>query len=140
MSSARAHEANVTLERDMPTRDIEMLADAAKLEQVLLNLLNNAIEAMASATQQTNGDGGGSITLRARRHPRHVLLEVEDQGPGLPSADAPIFDPFFSTKPDGTGLGLAITHRIVSDHHGSITVESRPGRTVFRVSLPLEAQ
>jgi signal transduction histidine kinase len=69
-----------------------------------------------------------------------MFFEVEDDGPGLPSPDAPIFDPFFSTKPHGTGLGLAITHRIVADHGGDITVESRPGRTVFRVTLPLEPE
>jgi nitrogen-specific signal transduction histidine kinase len=66
------------------------------------------------------------------------MLEVEDDGPGLKSPDAPIFDAFFSTKPNGTGLGLAIVHRIVTDHSGTIDVESRPGRTCFRVLLPME--
>ena len=62
---------------------------------------------------------------------------MEDDGPGLASPDAPIFDAFYTTRPQGTGLGLAIVHRAVSDHGGTIEVESRPGRTVFRVRLPL---
>jgi nitrogen-specific signal transduction histidine kinase len=67
-----------------------------------------------------------------------VFIDVEDDGPGLTSPDAPIFDPFFSTKQGGTGLGLAITHRIVTDHRGTIDVSSRPGRTSFHIALPLE--
>ncbi len=105
----------------------------AKMEQVLLNLVANAIEALAA-------QGGGRVTLRVRRLPRDVFFEVEDTGPGLPSPGAPIFDPFFSTKVNGTGLGLAISHRIVSDHGGDLVVESRPGRTVFRATLPLEME
>jgi signal transduction histidine kinase len=83
---------------------------------------------------------GGTATMRVRRQPRSVFFEIEDDGPGIPTSNAPIFDPFFSTKPDGTGLGLSITHRIVTDHRGTIVVESRPGRTVFRVTLPLEPE
>lgn len=76
--------------------------------------------------------------MRVRREAKKAILEVEDDGPGLSEPTAPIFDPFFSTKPRGTGLGLSIVHRIVSDHGGTIAFESRPGRTVFRVSLPTE--
>jgi nitrogen-specific signal transduction histidine kinase len=76
------------------------------------------------------------VTLRTRRRPRHALIEIEDDGPGLPSPEAPIFDAFYSTKPNGTGLGLAIVHRIVTDHGGTVEVESVPGRTLFRVLLP----
>jgi signal transduction histidine kinase len=81
--------------------------------------------------------GGGRVIVRTRRTPRQGVIEVEDEGPGLPAPDAPIFDAFYSTKPHGTGLGLAIVHRVVSDHGGLVEVESRPGRTVFTVSLPL---
>jgi len=96
-----------------------------------LNLLNNAIEALTPG-------GGGNVVVRARREPRAVWIEVEDDGPGLPSGDAPVFDAFFSTKPNGTGLGLSIVHRIVSDHGGTIEVDSRPGQTRFRLRLPLK--
>jgi nitrogen-specific signal transduction histidine kinase len=83
--------------------------------------------------------GGGRLTCRAVRTPRAAVIEIEDDGPGLPSPEAPIFDPFFSTKPKGTGLGLAIAHRIVTDHDGVLDVSSHPGKTVFRITLPLQA-
>jgi nitrogen-specific signal transduction histidine kinase len=67
-----------------------------------------------------------------------VILEVEDDGPGLPTHGAPVFDAFYSTKPKGTGLGLAIALRIASDHGGTITVDSKPGKTRFSVVLPWE--
>ena len=108
-----------------------MEVDRERLQQVLLNLMQNAVEALAR---------GGTVTVRARREPRHAVIDVEDDGPGLPSDSAPIFDAFFSTKPAGTGLGLAIVHRIVTDHGGTIDVESRPGRTQFRIRLPLTQQ
>jgi signal transduction histidine kinase len=124
--------AHVEIVRDLPSKDIVAEIDASKLEQVLLNLARNAIEALQAI-------GGGRVTLRLRRQPKNVVLEIEDDGPGLPDADAPIFDAFYTTKAHGTGLGLAITHRIVTDHDGTIEVDSRPGRTVFRVLLPLQS-
>jgi signal transduction histidine kinase len=129
----RAADAHVELTNDFPSRDSELNVDPDKIEQVLLNLLTNAIEAVATG-------GRGHVILRVRRQPRSVTFAVEDNGPGLPSANAPIFDAFFSTKPNGTGLGLAITHRIVTDHGGDVAVESRPGHTVFRVQLPLDPE
>ncbi len=120
--------AEVTV--DLPAADLVVPIDAGKIEQVLLNLLRNALDAVGAQR-------GGRVTLRVRREPRQALVEVEDDGPGLPSPDAPIFDAFYSTKAQGTGLGLSIVHRVVGDHGGAIDVESRPGRTVFRVRLPL---
>jgi PAS domain S-box-containing protein len=128
----QAKAAAVTFDTDLPDAPLEVDADPAKLLQVLLNVLANAIEALAPM-------GGGRVLVRARRFPRTVCIEIEDDGPGLRNPDAPIFDPFFSTKPHGTGLGLAITHRIVADHGGTITVDSRPGRTVFRITLPVRS-
>jgi PAS domain S-box-containing protein len=130
MVTTQARELGVEVSCDLPSVDTEFLADPAKLTQVLLNLLQNAVEA-------TGSSGGGSVVLRARRGPRHVLVDVEDDGPGLQTPDAPIFDAFFSTKEGGTGLGLAITHRIVTDHGGTIDVSSKTGKTTFRVTLPL---
>jgi PAS domain S-box-containing protein len=130
--AAEAAAASLSLVQDIPTADVTVHGDPDKLEQVLLNLLRNAIEAAANGA-------GSVVTVRARRQPRNAVVEVEDDGPGLVRPDAPIFDAFFSTKPSGTGLGLAITHRIVTDHGGSVDVESRPGRTVFRLRLPLDA-
>jgi PAS domain S-box-containing protein len=126
LAEASATSGGVTLTVDLPGADVELVADSAKLTQVLLNLLNNAIEA-----------GGKSVCLRGRRGPRHVTIDVEDDGPGINDAEAPIFDAFYSTKEGGTGLGLAITHRIVTDHRGTIDVDSHPGKTSFHVTLPL---
>jgi PAS domain S-box-containing protein len=130
--AADAQAAGVELRHELPRADLVLDLDAARMEQVLLNLMRNAIEAMAPA-------GGGALTCRAFRQPRSAVIEIEDSGPGVPAPDAPIFDPFYSTKPHGTGLGLAIAHRIVTDHDGTIDVNSRPGRTIFRVTLPLPA-
>src|SRR5204862_3958445 len=103
--------------------------DPDRLRQVLLNLTRNALEALQ--------DRGGHVTMRARLvpaadgagHPT-IELDVEDDGPGF-SEQLPIFDAFFTTKGHGTGLGLSVVHRIVTDHDGSIRVQSRPGRTCF---------
>lgn len=128
--SQKAEVAGANLVTDLPPREVEFEGDAGKLEQVLLNLMHNAIEAVQS-------NGGGTVTFRVRQKPRDVLFEVEDDGPGLPNPDAPIFDAFFSTKPQGTGLGLSISHRIITDHGGEIAVDCRPGRTIFRFTIPL---
>jgi signal transduction histidine kinase len=101
-------------------------ADLERLRQVLLNLLRNAIEAMPE---------GGTLTLRLRKAGAGVEMDVEDTGHGFPD-ETPIFDAFFTTKPQGTGLGLAIVHRIITDHGGTIRVRSRPGSTCFTISLP----
>lgn len=126
-AAASAQAKGVHLLCDLSDVDVELEADASKLSQALSNLLDNALEADSK-----------SVCLRARRGPRQVLIDVEDDGRGLPALDAPIFDAFFSTKEGGTGLGLAVAHRIVSDHRGTIDVSSRPGKTIFRVALPLE--
>ena len=125
-----AGKANVDVKTDLPVSDLTLDLDGAKMEQVLLNLLRNAIEAQEPA-------GSGTVTLRVRRQPRQEVIEVEDTGPGICDPQAPIFDPFFSTKPAGTGLGLAIAHRIVTDHEGAIDVHGGPGKTVFRITLPI---
>jgi PAS domain S-box-containing protein len=122
--------AKVTLTTDLGPTDYVLDVDPQKVEQALLNLLQNAVQAAGSS-------GGGTVVLRTRRLPREIHIEVEDDGPGLPSPEAPIFDAFFTTKPQGTGLGLAIVQRIASDHGGTVEVDSRPGKTIFRLALPL---
>lgn len=131
LASADAARAGVALVRDYAPKEVVVLADGARIEQVLLNLVRNAIEALASG-------GRGTVVARVRLKPGQGVVEIEDDGPGIPSGEAPIFDAFFSTKPGGTGLGLAIVHRIVTDHGGDVEVVSKPRRTVFRVRLPIE--
>jgi signal transduction histidine kinase len=110
------------------------LAYGAELNQVWTNLLDNAIDAL--------GDSG-TITIATRRDGECAEVDVEDDGAGIPpDVQERIFDPFFTTKEvgRGTGLGLDTARRIVSDRHrGSLTLDSRPGRTVFRVRLPMDA-
>ncbi len=106
-----------------------LLLDDERLKQVILNLVRNAIEATGR---------GGCVRLEIEVRPGEAALLVVDDGPGLPSLDAPIFEPFYTTKQGGTGLGLAIVHRIISDHGGRIGLESRPGKTTFSVLLPLK--
>ena len=105
-------------------------ADADQVKQIILNLLLNAIEMSASGTH---------VTLEVRPvRAEMVLLEVRDEGPGIPADQLKsIFHPFFTTKETGTGLGLALVHQMVVEHGGQITVDSEVGRgSVFRVTLP----
>jgi signal transduction histidine kinase len=123
----------VVVERDYGSDVPRIEAMAAELNQVWTNLIDNAVDAM---------EGHGTIRLRTRLDsPGWVVVEVEDTGPGMSAETAKrLFDPFYTTKPvgQGTGLGLDISHRIVVDHHhGEISVDSAPGRTVFRVRLPV---
>jgi len=104
------------------------MADSEKLKQALLNLCNNAVEAMPQ---------GGTLTLRAHNAEEQVVLEVVDTGLGIPDG-VDIFEPFATTKTWGTGLGLVIVRQIVSAHGGTITYASERGKgTVFCLSLPL---
>ena len=112
-----------------------LVGDKGQLEQVVLNLMMNAAEAM-------EGKGKLVITTRSFQDPAHVQLLVEDSGPGiLEDARAKIFEPFYTTKRSGggTGLGLSITHGIVQRHGGRISVEeSGLGGALFTVILPLD--
>jgi signal transduction histidine kinase len=104
----------------------------AELNQIWANLIDNALDAVGE---------GGSVAVTARRVGDRVVVEVADDGPGIP-ADVRdrIFEPFFTTKEvgKGIGLGLDLVRRSLERHDGEIAVESRPGRTVFRVTLPAE--
>ncbi len=116
---------------------LAITADAEQIEQVLINLVRNAAEAI---------DGHGVIKLRARadhrrragRETRVVILEVEDNGKGIPAeVQKRLFDPFFTTKDTGTGLGLSIAARIVHSHGGLVEYQTVPGRgTTFGIVLP----
>jgi signal transduction histidine kinase len=105
-----------------------VMGDAAKLNQAVLNLCKNAVEAMPR---------GGILSIRASHSEDNVALEIADTGVGIPT-DVNIFRPFTTTKTSGTGLGLMIVRQIVSMHRGVITYTSEPNRgTVFRLTIPL---
>jgi two-component system nitrogen regulation sensor histidine kinase NtrY len=105
--------------------------DAEQMRRALINLIDNAVAAVA---------GAGTIEIVAHRSetPGSLRLEVADRGPGIAPADREkVFAPYFSTKPRGTGLGLAIVQRIVVEHHGSIRAEDNPGGGArFIIELP----
>jgi PAS domain S-box-containing protein len=110
-----------------------LLGDANALQQVLLNLLTNAREALA---------GGGEISIQTGcdpARPGRLHLIVTDTGPGIPPAHLPhLFEPFYTTKPSGTGLGLAVSYGIVQDHLGTIDVHSVAGQgATFTLSFPV---
>jgi signal transduction histidine kinase len=127
--------AGVELVREYDRALPRLTVRGSELNQVWTNLLDNAIAAAA-------GVPGGTVTVTTRRDGPCVRVDVADDGPGIPDdVVARIFEPFFTTKPvgQGTGLGLDAARRIVTERHrGSIDVESAPGRTVFRVWLPIE--
>lgn len=106
-------------------------AYASELNQVWTNIIDNAVDAL---------DGKGEITLRTYEQDDRVVVEIADNGPGIPEhIRTRIFEPFFTTKAPGrgTGLGLHISHDIIANrHHGQLLVESRPGETRFRAILP----
>jgi two-component system, NtrC family, nitrogen regulation sensor histidine kinase GlnL len=135
--------AAMTISEDYDPSLPSTFADPDQLMQVFLNLLKNASEAA--------GPKGGNIrlhtfydhSLRRRRKDGTgsalpLQVEIIDDGPGIPpDLAADIFEPFVSGRENGTGLGLALVSKIISDHDGWISVDSVPGRTVFRISLPL---
>ena len=127
----QAAENGVSVEADLPENGAAAHLDPDKLNQVLLNLYLNAIEAMT--------DGGRIIvSLEKDEQKNQVEIRVSDNGSGIPESElSHIFDPYFTTKPTGTGLGLAIAHNIIQGHGGEIHTESRVGvGTTFRILIP----
>jgi two-component system nitrogen regulation sensor histidine kinase NtrY len=110
-----------------------VMADEAQVKQVLINLVKNAMEALAEIP-------GPRIEIRVRRILDHVSIEVSDNGNGIPpDVLGKIFVPFFSTKPGGSGIGLSLSRQIIHNHGGQITVESEKGTgTTIKISLPGE--
>ena len=126
---ARAKSVVVTIDapRDLP----RVYGYGAECNQIWEKLIDNALDAVAVA---------GHVSITAGHAGGFVVVCVIDDGPGIPAGiRGQIFDPFFTTKPvgRGTGLGLDIVRRLVQWHDGEIEVDSQPGRTVFRVSLPI---
>lgn len=135
--------AHMTIVEDYDPSLPSTFADPDQLVQVFLNLIKNAVEAAgkAAGTIRLHTFYDQSLRLRQKGGPgRAVPLQIEiiDDGPGIPEdLAADIFEPFVSGRENGTGLGLALVSKIITDHEGWIAVDSVPGRTVFRVSLPV---
>ena len=128
-SKARAKAVRIIVNVDPALPRIE--AFGGELNQVWSNLIDNALDAVPE---------NGNIEVSATAEKGKVLVRIVDDGPGIPSEIVDrIFDPFFTTKPigSGTGLGLDIVNRLIVRHKGQIEVDSRPGHTEFRVTLPI---
>ena len=130
----RMKKLNITYNFSAPTERLLVKADPRAIEQVFVNLISNAIEAM--------DEHGGSLNIKLvpaspQIIPAQCEIIIADSGPGIPDDVVDhIFEPFLTTKSSGTGLGLAITKRIVTAHEGNIYVESVPGGSMFHVLLP----
>jgi signal transduction histidine kinase len=137
------HDTIILLRSKAASKSLRLVADVpedlpavqgvgAELNQIWANLVDNALDAAAP---------GGGVRVSARGEGSRLVVEVTDDGPGIPAEIRErIFEPFFSTKDvgKGVGLGLDIVRRTLERHDGEIEVDSRPGRTVFRVRLPAD--
>jgi len=129
------HLRQIEVQLRFPSEDVIVIGNAIQMEQVFINLLTNARDALADVTQKM-------ITITCTVKTDVVNIHFCDTGPGIPAGlEQRIFDPFFTTKEvgAGTGLGLSITYGIIKEHQGSIAVESRPGEgALFLIQLPLK--
>jgi PAS domain S-box-containing protein len=133
--TAQARLARVAVNHELSPALPRVLGNANQIQQVVVNLASNALDAMPR---------GGALTVKTSLIEENALswvgLTLEDTGAGIPiEIQGRVFEPFFTTKEPGkgTGLGLSLVHEIVKKHSGSIVVESRPGRTIFRIKLPV---
>jgi len=121
----------VTVHRDYAPDLPEIQAYGSELNQVWTNLIDNAVDAM---------DGKGDIYIRTRFEQDWVIVEIEDNGPGIPKEiQTKVFNPFFTTKTvgKGTGMGLNISYNIINQHSGVMRLTSHPGKTIFQICLPV---
>lgn len=121
----------VRVEQKIPDREVPIVYDAQQVEQVLINLIQNAVQAMPK---------GGKLEVELRHRDGGAEIRVRDTGTGIPADVLPkIFDPFFTTKPEGqgTGMGLSVSYGIIARHGGQIEVESQVDEgTTFVIRLP----
>jgi signal transduction histidine kinase len=131
LMAEEARQKGVSLEGRLDPRLPRIEVDPSQIRQVLVNLIKNALE----ATEEN-----GRVLLATGSRDGQVWFSIQDTGKGMPGEVLEkIFHPFFTTKEKGTGLGLAVIHKIITDHHGAISVESTSGRgSTFTVRLPLK--
>jgi signal transduction histidine kinase len=131
--SALAAARDVKLGAKLAQQRLRVKGDRVQLEQVILNLFVNGIEAIAGAP-----NGVREIDCRSWASDGQALISIRDSGPGIPTNHLErLFEPFFTTKGDGMGMGLCIARTIIEAHGGKISAESRPSGAVFHISLPM---
>jgi signal transduction histidine kinase len=135
LAAAALQQQNVVLKTDLEPSLPRLRGDRVQLQQVLLNLVNNAVQAMSNVNGRPR-----ILTIRSGVRPEGVLVEVEDTGIGLdPSSTDQIFESLFTTKSEGMGMGLSISKSIVAAHHGRIWAEQGQScGAIFRLLLPIE--
>jgi nitrogen fixation/metabolism regulation signal transduction histidine kinase len=115
--------------------------DAEQIRRVVINLVDNAVEALGGSRAAARPDGPSTIVVETQHDPANAVarITVSDNGPGIPAADRDkLFMPYYSTKQRGSGLGLAIVRRIIAEHGGSIeATDNVPAGTVFTIELPI---
>lgn len=133
LTSYMLRKGKIELDLQLPPDPVTLTFDSQQIQQVIINLVQNAVQAMPD---------GGQLGVRLSRDDGYALIEIEDTGTGISPEHLPrIFDPFFTTKPEGqgTGMGLSVSYGIVSHHHGTIQVRSRPAEGArFTIRLPLQ--
>jgi signal transduction histidine kinase len=128
--------SNVELTFDTSSKDVMVWMDGKQIKQVLLNLIQNALQAITESTKKRSG----KVTIRTRLSADTVSVLIEDNGQGM-TKDVlhNLFKPFYTTKEDGNGIGLAVCSEIIKGHNGSIRVKSKPGQgSTFLIRLPLQ--
>jgi len=132
-----ASSADVDVRCECEAGPVPVRIDAMMLKRALDNLIRNAVRAVL----ETHPDGGGKVVVSVRRERAWALLEVSDNGPGIPEdAATQVFDPYYTTKSDGTGLGLAIVKKVVLEHAGEVRCDrGEAGGARFRIRIPLQA-
>jgi signal transduction histidine kinase len=129
LASPDASRHGVNIERQLPAEPLMVRADSDLLKQAILNVVLNGVQSMPQ---------GGALRLRTWKEDDEVMIEVRDQGGGIPAEIRDkIYNLYFTTKKTGTGIGLAMTYKVMQLHHGSVDFESVDGRgTTFRLRLP----
>jgi signal transduction histidine kinase len=132
LSAATLRKSGITVEQEFADGLPPCRADLQMIEQVMLNLITNAVQAMQGMS------GEKHLDLRSFASDGHIVVTVGDSGPGIPPQErAKIFDPFYTTKSDGSGIGLSLCQRIITDHRGALSIGvSRRSGAEFRIELP----
>jgi signal transduction histidine kinase len=134
LTAVTMRKSGISLEKRLADDLPPIYADANLIEEMVLNLLNNAAEAMKSMEKDKK------IVVTTSAENDRMIVSVFDSGPGVPlQIRDKIFDPYFTTRPEGTGIGLSLSHRIITDHGGSLTVsDSDLGGAEFRIEIPIK--